>query len=163
MVLRSGHCVYIAIAISLALLMYFIYDCIHDSIEAEKNLHAYLMACSITEEYIKENKKWPKSWMDLESMNYQKSAFYSWPRDRKEVRRRVTIDFDVTIEDVLAQSDSKVIAVAPHKPIYSTYDREIPFLVDIIRETLKEMSQRQRPATGTGLNGTIFVESERCR
>jgi len=56
------------------------------SLEAERNLHATLFAVRLVEQFVSEQRRWPRSWEELESLPTADELFgRSWPAAAEEV------------------------------------------------------------------------------
>lgn len=93
--------------------------------------------------YVREQKKWPTSWEDLESLSAAPGdADYPLPDDWDETRRYVEINFDLTLDEVAKQQVESFDAIRVEDPVVSC-DRLFRSLLEEVRGVLHERGERK--------------------
>lgn len=130
---------------------------ISTSIQAEENLHSTIFVIRMVEQFVADEKRWPRSWEDLESFPFSNDAprpgngelsviriggqhGYEWPAGSKDLQRRVAIDFDVDPVKVAGQDPMKFTAIKPIGPYYEYRDYGF---VQSLQETIRNVGQDQ--------------------
>jgi hypothetical protein len=129
------------------LIVWLVYVIASSGSRAEHALHATRLAIIVVEKYVQEQRGWPKSWTDLESISASNGAMYSWPDDSAEIRRYVQIDFDLTLEQVANERPDQFNAIRPKVPAYQAYREYVASLLKTVRTAAK------------GKNGEADVDS----
>lgn len=129
---------------------------------AEENLHATIFAVRLVEQFVNDNGRWPNSWNELENtpfpsaapspLNRETSAIriggahgYDWPAESKHLQKCVRIDFDVNVDQVIAQDPMEFEAIWPLGAYYEFRDYGF---VQSLQETLRKSTETPRPAHG---------------
>lgn len=123
------------------------------SIRAEQNLHSTLYVVRLVDEFVYENHRWPKSWSELEEMQYAGDAYtqrngelnalrvggamtFQWPADSLVLQRRVNINFDADPNVIVHQNPMDFDAIKPNGPYYEYRDYGI---VDSLQKTMRDV------------------------
>jgi hypothetical protein len=132
---------------------------ISSSIRAEENLHSTIFVVRLVEQFVAEQKRWPRSWEELESSPFPSDAprpgngelsvvriggqhGYEWPAASKELQSRVAIDFAVDPAVVAQQDPMTFTAIKPIGPYYEY--RHYGF-VQSLQATIQETTQDAAP------------------
>lgn len=91
------------------------------SLDAERNLQTTLYAIQLIDRFVNENKRWPTSWMELQSCQSPEKLvigdislmFGPWPESADEVKKRVDIDFRPDLYKVAHQDVMEFEAIKP--------------------------------------------------
>jgi len=128
----------------------------YNSIQAEENLHSTIFVVRLVEKFVFEQKRWPRSWDELEALPFSSDAprpgsgelsvvriggqhGYEWPAASKDLQRRVAIDFAVDPVAVARQNPMTFTAI---KPIGSYYEYRDYGFVQSLQETIKEVTPK---------------------
>lgn len=138
-----------------------IYIGVRESIRAEDNLHATLFVIRLVEQFVDENGRWPKSWSELEQMQFPSDApsplhgfpapkpgeatvvriggqhGFDWPDQSQFLQECVAIDFDPDIAAIANQDPMDFEAI---KPIGPYYEYRYYGFVESLQETLRSAS-----------------------
>ncbi len=115
----------------------------HTAIDAEYRYQVPSLVCDLIIEYVKKSPthSWPASWKDLEGLP-PREAMCSWPREADKVRSYVTVDFTLSVADVLKQTPQSCTAVKQTPgPTYGTS----PALHDFF-DRLRAATETPKPA-----------------
>jgi hypothetical protein len=132
------------------------------SLRAEENLHSTTFVIRLVEQFVAEQKRWPQSWQELESLPFSSEAprpgngelsvvriggqhGYEWPAASKDLQRRVAIDFGVDPMKVAEQDPMSFTAIKPIGPYYEY--RHYGF-VQSLQETIRNVTQSRTAAEG---------------
>lgn len=130
---------------------------ISTSIQAEENLHSTIFVIRLVEQFVAEQKRWPRSWEELESFPFLSDAprpgngelsviriggqhGYEWPAASRDLQKRVAIDFGAVPAEVADQDPMKFAAIKPIGPYYEY--RHYGF-VQSLQETILDVAQGQ--------------------
>jgi hypothetical protein len=130
---------------------------ISTSLQAEENLHSTIFVIRLVEQFVAEQKRWPRSWEELESLPFSSDAprpgngqlsviriggqhGYEWPATSKDLQRRVSIDFDADQEKVAGQDPMNFSAIKPIGPYYEYRDYGF---VQSLQEAIRHVTQGQ--------------------
>lgn len=116
---------------------------IHISLDAERNLEATRFVIRLVEKFVKNNKRWPASWQELEALkppNHLQSEqlaamFGPWPGCAEEVKKRVTINFQADVKDIVSRDRMVFEAIKPNGRHYEYRDYGD---VDELQRTLRQ-------------------------
>jgi hypothetical protein len=128
---------------------------ISSSIRAEENLHSTIFVVRLVEQFVVEQKRWPRSWEELESLPFSSDTprpgngelsvvriggqhGYPWPAASNDLQRRVAIDFAVDPAAVARQDPMTFTAIKPIGPYYEYRDYGF---VQSLQATIKEVIQ----------------------
>jgi hypothetical protein len=111
---------------------WFVY-CVVLSLRAEKTLHAAIFTTRLVDQFVAENKRWPRSWGELETLAPSEWAMYKWPEAAQELRSRVSIDFDVDLQTIARQDPMTFQAIKPIGAHYEFRGYVVPSLQKTIR------------------------------
>ena len=116
------------------------YQGISVSLQAENTLHATIFTVRLVQQFVAENKRWPKSWTELESISDPDPASrYMWPAAPNELQRRVTIDFAANPLKVADQDPWDFKAIKPIGPCYPGAEHSfVVSLQDTIRDSIRK-------------------------
>jgi hypothetical protein len=116
------------------------YEGISVSLRAEDTLHATIFTIQLVQQFVAENKRWPQSWDELESLSVADPApRYAWPAASNELQRRVSIDFAVSPLTVADQDPWNFTAIKPIGPCYPGAEHSfVGSLQDTIRSSIRE-------------------------
>jgi hypothetical protein len=135
---------YILPVIGIAVLLFggwLLCSAINVSLEAERNLQAYIAGLNLVGRYVDANDgNWPRSWNDLQEV-YDKSG----PAERFEnIKNRVSIDFNFDATTIRGLTTQTFKAVEPKLPCYE-YEQDRQGLIDILWRHLsaKEASNQR--------------------
>ena len=108
-----------------------------ESLEAEKTLHSTIFVIRLVEQFVNDQKRWPRSWEELESLDpHPENDRYEWPAASKELQKRVSIDFDADPSRIAEQPSMSFTAIKPIGPYYEYRDYAwVPSLQRTIRNT----------------------------
>ena len=95
---------------------------IHTSLEAERTLQAECQVLIALNEFVRSHPgKWPENWGQLGSEpKFNDRGNLKWPEDSQEIKRRVKVNFDLTLADVARMDVTDFSAVRPIGPNYGT-------------------------------------------
>ena len=140
---------------------WMLYTGVTVSLQAEENLHSTLFTIRLVEQFVHDNGRWPKSWIDLEQMPFPSDApsplngeltviriggshGYKWPDQSPHLRECVAIDFDADANSIISQDPMDFQAINPIGPHYEFRDYGF---VKSLQNTLKESTQGGRPTS----------------
>jgi hypothetical protein len=112
---------------------------VSSSIRAEKNLHSTIFVIRLVEQFVAEERRWPRSWAELESVSFPSDAprpgngelsvimiggqhGYEWPAASKDLQSRVAIDFSADPAALARQDPMSFAAIKPIGPYYEYRD-----------------------------------------
>jgi hypothetical protein len=113
--------------------LWCLYSAVTVSLEAEKTLGAYWMVLDLVSTHVqKTSGEWPRSWDDLRKLSPSRETHgWKWPRDLKEIQKRIRIDFSVTCADVATQDPDSFHAIEQIGPNYGSHGSQ--GLLDLCR------------------------------
>ncbi|MFN9541017.1 MAG: hypothetical protein ACK6A8_17445 [Planctomycetota bacterium] len=152
---RVALFLFVAVLIGVAWLAY---NGITHSIRAERNLHSTLYVVRLVDEFVYENQRWPKSWAELEQMQFAGDAYtprngelnvlrvggamtFQWPTDSLILQSRVNIDFDADLNQIGTQNPMGFDAI---KPIGPYFEYRHYGIVDSLQETIRYVPNKKR-------------------
>ena len=90
--------------------------------EAEKTLHAYRLVLDVLIEYVETEGEWPTGWTDMEAVKPPgEYGLWRWPDDIDEVRKRITVEFDLRGKDLTVMTADSFDLVRQSDPNYGPY------------------------------------------
>jgi predicted DNA binding CopG/RHH family protein len=110
---------------------------VHTSLEAERTLQAYRVVLDELTSYLKDSRAWPKDWQSLHNYGQERGV----PRNRSEhaeIEKRVTINFNATVDDIARMQPDDFTAVAPIGPNYGPDEARINELLDAARQVVMQ-------------------------
>lgn len=121
-----------------------------DSLEAEKNAHAYHLAVNVVQAYVRENDgRWPTSWQELEEVtSLSEDDQDRWPAEMDSVRDRIDVDFSVSSDQVAEMSVDNFQAIRAMGPIDEFATRQSRSLVETIKQARAAPTEKAAPADG---------------
>ena len=116
------------------------YEGISVSLRAENTLHATIFTIQLVQQFVAENKRWPQSWHELESLSVADPApSYAWPAASNELQQRVSIHFAANPLTVADQDSWNFTAIKPIGPCYPGAEHSfVSSLQDTIRDSIRE-------------------------
>jgi len=94
---------------------------------------ATFRATEAVEKYVREQRKWPASWKDLESVSATGGTDFLPPGGWDEIRAYVEINFNLTLGDVAKQRVEDFDAIKPVEPIWGGYRAYFAPLLETVR------------------------------
>jgi hypothetical protein len=73
-------------------------------------------------------------------------GLYSWPRDSEEIRKRVAIDFDLTLESVAQQQADQFTGIQPRVPAYRAYNNAVESMIATAKRKVRTTVTSKTPA-----------------
>lgn len=139
-----------------------------DSLSAEETLHATCFAVSLVDEFVRRERRWPRSWSELENLKLTDEPAeknlaqpvgidllvpsrlggyppYDWPGASPEIQKRVFIDFSANLEAVAAEEQATFSAIQPIGPCYPY--RSYPYvhwLLSTVKAEIARSGQSRR-------------------
>jgi hypothetical protein len=90
--------------------------------DAETTLGAYRLVLEVLADYATESGgRWPKSWDELLHIRNDGYVGLRWPEEVAEVKKRIRINFDLTMDQVLSMDPEHFTAVEQTGPNYGPY------------------------------------------
>jgi type II secretory pathway pseudopilin PulG len=128
------------VSIALATGAWMAYQGISVSLQAENTLHATIFAIQLVQQFVDENKRWPKSWSELESISVSDPApRYAWPTASNELQQRVFIDFAAHPLKVAEQDPWDFKAIKPIGPCYPGAEHSfVVSLQNTVRDSIEK-------------------------
>jgi hypothetical protein len=115
-----------------------VYWPIHVSLEAERTRHAYILVLDLLAEHLRRHQgSWPGTWNELKHTSpVNPSNVYRWPEDLVEIKRRVHVDFGLTVVDVAEMTPNCFTAVQQIGPNYGASE----YWIDNVLRAAKSFS-----------------------
>ena len=110
------------------------------SLHAERSLQAVILTVEVTEKFVRQEGRWPRSWDELTALEIAPYGS-SWPEDASTVKLLVKIDFETDIETVAAQSEEEFDKILPTGSCYPYND--YPCVTALLR-TVNEVVQAKK-------------------
>lgn len=128
----------LGVALVAVIVLWNVFQAARTSLDAEWTLHAYYCALELTDHYQKSHQgEWPPDWRALEQIPYARASMWNWPEDAADIQQRITIDFNVSPEDVAAMSVDDFRAIRQREPCFPTSaDWRVQALINDNRERL---------------------------
>jgi hypothetical protein len=108
------------------------------SLDAENNMQSARFIVQLVEQFVKDNQRWPKSWEELEAMKMPRDDKSEqsdrWPDRAEEVKKRVHINFQPDLNEIIHQDRYTFDAI---KPIGRHYEYRGYGDVDNLQEALR--------------------------
>lgn len=122
------------------------------SLEAERTLHAYTLTLDVLEQYMSTNAgNWPRSWEDLARVTPEiQSPVFRWPDDLRRIRQRISIDFNLTREQVAATDPTEFSGVVQVGPNYGPDEARIRNLIMIAKKNAGQKEKREEKGKRQG-------------
>jgi hypothetical protein len=117
---------------------------------AEMAYRATWLASGAVEEFVRQRRKWPNSWNDLETLPSTAGARIDREGGWKEVRAYVVINFNLTLTDVAKQRVATFDAIAPIGPVVSNYRTFFTPLLETAREVVTAEQSAELPESDLG-------------
>ncbi len=129
--------------VAVSMVVIAVWRSVQVSLEAEKTLGGYLLVLDALTIYVSENTgQWPQSWEDLATASPREEyAGWSWPRDIREIRKRIWIDFSTSAHELASASPEQFTAVKQIGPNYGPREGKINVLLQAIRESRDKNGQ----------------------
>jgi len=141
---------------------------ISTSLQAEENLHSTIFVIRMVEKFVAEQKRWPRSWEELESFPFSSDAprpgngelsviriggqhGYDWPAASKDLQKRVAVDFSVDPAKLAGEDPMRLTAIKPIGPYYEYRDYGF---VQSLQETIRDVAQTEHENDLSPTNGT---------
>jgi hypothetical protein len=134
----------------------YIYHSVSVSLQAEETLWVNWDVLQVLQVYVAQNPgRWPESWEDLKKTplpDQWRRSHYRWPEDINEFKKRVHIEFGLTLQEVaamvtpeqVAQGDfSNFTAVQPIGPNYGPCEGELGHLMKVVWEQNSKAKQEK--------------------
>jgi hypothetical protein len=114
---------------------------------ASNRLHHSIAMAEIIDTFIRtqDPPRWPNSWEELETVEYDYNGIL-WPRDRAVLEANLTVNFDLTLEQVAAMDYETFDAILPNGSYVNGWRGYVMFLPETARELTSEVS----PEHGNG-------------
>jgi hypothetical protein len=129
----------LAIAMSMligASLLAWVALSIKASLDAEKTLHAYRMLLDVIADCVDANNgRWPRSWDELVGVRNPGCAGFRWPEDVSRLKKRISIDFDLTTDLVVSTGVEHFTAVKQIGPHYGTDPGDVGVFLERLRKS----------------------------
>lgn len=104
--------------------------------EAEVNLHLVICVCRSTEELIEREGTWPASWDALfADPGLSECALKRFGISRSDLQARVSLRFDVSLEDVARESDAGDL-IRPVGICYPSYRSKVLLVIEAARRRI---------------------------
>jgi type II secretory pathway pseudopilin PulG len=133
---RYALLIVVLIVVALFCIAASILQCVTVSLEAEKTLHANQVVLEVLEVYMRENPdRWPQSWEQLSKVNISNDQhwMFSWPEDIEKLRKRVSINFDLTRAQVADMRPEWFSALKPFPPYFPLDEHRIESFIEVAR------------------------------
>ena len=127
----------IAVALACVVGLWCFFQAARTAIDAEYTLHAYYAILELVEQHVSETGQWPSDWKSLEKIPYRHESMWKWPEDSTEIQRRITIDFELSLDQVAAMTPEDFPAIRQRQPCFPMTGR-VEILLEAIRGRLGE-------------------------
>ncbi len=140
--------------LGLSFILWAVYTAYTLADHAERALHAVNLTTVAVERYVDRERKWPKSWEDLATINTVDGSgigIYSWPADHDWIKQYVTVDFHADPNILAKQTVEEFDAVKPIG-VYYPYkqDGHIATLIETLRRTTPDRQAHARRGSFDG-------------
>jgi len=152
----AASAVLVVIAVG-AWILQCIMGCISVWRHSDMAMYATADAARAVENFVRERRRWPTSWQELESMPRPSAtggAALVAPEDWDEMRTYVEIDFSLTLGAVANQPEQDFDAIKPIGPVAASYRSALDPLIQTVRDVVAAEPPRSddggRERNGTG-------------
>jgi hypothetical protein len=117
--------------------------------EARWPWSAYSMMVEVVADYAAANGgRWPSSWDDLLRIPNKGVPGFHWPADFERVKKRISINFNVTTDDVISAGSEHFTAIKQIGPNFGPDSGLEDILIESLRNAVARAKDAPRPNKG---------------